>query len=201
MLWMWWRRALSCHSSLWMGWGYVRGKNWGYQRLPEQVNKKGSYLNDWQTFEESFFVFLLSSTEWPTKLLWHLTTISAAPFSFDEQEYTIQPTQSILWFSTSHRMRPLKYQSTHNTDSFGVVFFFFLKIWQKNNILTQKEHSEACPHLNTFYFKKWNELWWNDTVFLFFFILLMLRKLIFQSPSDLAPPQLVQKMYNPHIFH
>lgn len=90
MVWMWWKRTLSCHSGFWMGRWYVWGKIEATKGYQQESARKDSNLNDRQRVELCAFFF---NPSWfdcrgcPAKLERCLTTISGTAVSCDRQAY------------------------------------------------------------------------------------------------------------------
>lgn len=58
MVWMWWKRTLSCHSGFWMGRWYVWGKIEATKGYQQESARKDSNLNDRQRVELCAFFFI-----------------------------------------------------------------------------------------------------------------------------------------------
>lgn len=62
MVWMWWKRTLSCHSGFWMGRWYVWGKIEATKGYQQESARKDSNLNDRQRVELCAFFIPPDST-------------------------------------------------------------------------------------------------------------------------------------------
>lgn len=85
-----WKRALSCHSGVWMGRGMCARKLRLLKATSRRVPEK---TRIWMIGKELNCVFSLSWYDcWgcPAELEWRLTTISGAALSCDRQGFTTQ---------------------------------------------------------------------------------------------------------------